>query len=467
MPLSGESLRAKWPDIATVRPLNFNKSQTIARSLTLLRAFVLLSALVLAAGALVLGTVMTRALRGQAVDDAKVSLTQYTNAIVSDELARGRKVVVTPYAEDVLRRSIAARPDVLSLKVWGPDGVLVWTNLEPERIGQRFEGGGHVAEVIESGTAEAELEGLNAAEDKAEAALGFDHVLEVYAPIRNRYGRVVGVFEIYADSAALEASIADRKRTLWLTTAVVFALVALLLCFLVRGASTALRRQTETVRQRSKALMESYARLEESSLEAIESLNATVEAKDPYTAGHSLRVKRIAVALGQELGLEKHRIDALRFGALFHDIGKLAVPDAVLTKPARLTPEEYELVKAHSSDGAHIVGKFSRLRESVPIIEHHHERWDGAGYPAGLANDEIPLEAAIVGLADAWDAMTTIRPYHRALTLDEACAEIRNGKGTQFSPKVVDAFFVTLKRRPDELYDEDEHHSALPVAEAG
>lgn len=467
MPLSGESLRAKWPDIATVRPLNFNKSQTIARSLTLLRAFVLLSALVLAAGALVLGTVMTRALRGQAVDDAKVSLTQYTNAIVSDELARGRKVVVTPYAEDVLRRSIAARPDVLSLKVWGPDGVLVWTNLEPERIGQRFEGGGHVAEVIESGTAEAELEGLNAAEDKAEAALGFDHVLEVYAPIRNRYGRVVGVFEIYADSAALEASIADRKRTLWLTTAVVFALVALLLCFLVRGASTALRRQTETVRQRSKALMESYARLEESSLEAIESLNATVEAKDPYTAGHSLRVKRIAVALGQELGLEKQRIDALRFGALFHDIGKLAVPDAVLTKPARLTPEEYELVKAHSSDGAHIVGKFSRLRESVPIIEHHHERWDGAGYPAGLANDEIPLEAAIVGLADAWDAMTTIRPYHRALTLDEACAEIRNGKGTQFSPKVVDAFFVTLKRRPDELYDEDEHHSALPIAEAG
>ena len=264
-----------------------------------------------------------------------------------------------------------------------------------------------MAEVIESGTAEAELEGLSAAEDKAEAALGFDHVLEVYAPIRNRYGRVVGAFEIYADSSALEASIADRKRTLWLSTAVVFALVALLLWFLVRGASTALRRQTETVRQRSKALMESYALLEESSLEAIESLNATVEAKDPYTAGHSLRVKRIAVALGQELGLDKPRIDALRFGALFHDIGKLAVPDAVLKKPS-LTKEEYEVVKAHSSDGAHIVGKFSRLRESVPIIEHHHERWDGSGYPAGLANEDIPLEAAIVGLADAWDAMTTI-----------------------------------------------------------
>jgi hypothetical protein len=210
-----------------VRPLNFNKSQTIARSLTLLRAFVLLSALVLAAAALVLGTVTTHALRNQAVDDAKVSLTQYTNAVLSDELARGRKVVVTPFAEDVLRRSIAARPEVFSLKVWRPVGVLVWTNLEPERIGQQFDGGGgHVAEVMQSGTAEAELEPLNAEEDKAEAALGFTDVLEVYAPIRNRYGRVVGAFEIYADSSALEASIADRKRTIWFTTAVVFALVA-------------------------------------------------------------------------------------------------------------------------------------------------------------------------------------------------------------------------------------------------
>ena len=170
-----------------MRPSDLDKSQKIARALTLLRVFVLVSAVVFAAAAFVLGTVMTRALRAQAIDDAKVSLTQYTNAVLSDELAHGRQVVVTPFAEDVLRRSVAARPDVLSLKVWRPDGVLVWTNLEPERIGKRFEGGGgHVAEVMESGTAEAELEELNAEEDRAEAALGDDDVLEVYAPIRNR-----------------------------------------------------------------------------------------------------------------------------------------------------------------------------------------------------------------------------------------------------------------------------------------
>jgi HD-GYP domain-containing protein (c-di-GMP phosphodiesterase class II) len=108
-------------------------------------------------------------------------------------------------------------------------------------------------------------------------------------------------------------------------------------------------------------------------------------------------------------------------------------------------------MKTHSGEGARIVEKFGRLREAVPIIRHHHERWDGSGYPDGLAEDAIPLEAAIVGIADAWDAMTTDRPYHRALTESEALAEIRAGRDTQFSPVVVDAFFFAAALRPDEL----------------
>jgi putative nucleotidyltransferase with HDIG domain len=197
--------------------------------------------------------------------------------------------------------------------------------------------------------------------------------------------------------------------------------------------------------------MDSYRRLEESSLEAIESLNATVEAKDPDTAGHSLRVQRVALAIGEQLGLEADRLDALRFGALFHDIAKIAVPDAILVKPAKLDYWEYARMKMHSADGARIVGKLGRLRETVPIIRHHHERWDGKGYPDSLAADEIPLEAAIVGLADSWDAMTTDRPYHRALTGEEALAEIGGGRGTQFSPVVVDAFLAAATARPAEF----------------
>jgi HD-GYP domain-containing protein (c-di-GMP phosphodiesterase class II) len=108
-------------------------------------------------------------------------------------------------------------------------------------------------------------------------------------------------------------------------------------------------------------------------------------------------------------------------------------------------------MKTHSAEGARIVGKFGRLREAVPIIRHHHERWDGLGYPDGLAGDAIPLEAAIVGLADAWDAMTTDRPYHRALTSAEALAEVHAGRGTQFSPVVADAFFFAAALLPDQL----------------
>jgi putative nucleotidyltransferase with HDIG domain len=238
-----------------------------------------------------------------------------------------------------------------------------------------------------------------------------------------------------------------------MTTLLIFGVVWGLLLFLVRGASELLKRQTDRLRARSRELMESYARLEKNSLEAIETLNATVEAKDPYTAGHSHRVQRIALAVATEMDLDPARLDALKYGGLLHDIGKLAVPDAVLTKPDRLDEAEFTLIKEHSEEGARIVGKLGRLHDAVPIIRHHHERWDGTGYPAALSGEEIPLEASIVGLADAWDAMTTARPYHRALTLEEAMREIRQGRGTQFAPAVVDAFLAVMRTQPGALRD--------------
>src|SRR5207244_10391908 len=179
----------------------------------------------------------------------------------------------------------------------------------------------------------------------------------------------------------VESAISSRRKLIWLTVGAVFAALWVALALLVRGASRTLRRQTATLRERSRELLDSYGRQEELSLEAIESLNATVEAKDPYTAGHSVRVAEIAVAVGKELGLNADQLDALRYGALFHDIGKLAVPDAILTKPGRLTDDEHELIKRHSDEGGRIVGKFGRLRPAVPVIRHHHERWGGRRHP--------------------------------------------------------------------------------------
>ena len=423
-------------------------AERVRRSLTLLWAFVGVSAVILAVGGLVLGAALASALRQQALDDARASLSQYTNGVIAPRLVYGTELRVGDRATGVIRADLSEHPEILSVKVWRKDGVLAWTNLEQSRIGQKFELSSHLGDVVLTGEAEAEFEELGEEEDAAEAeTFGSRKVLEVYAPVMSG-GEPIGAYEVYADASRLEASIADRARVIWIVVATVFVSLWLLLLLLARGASITMRRQTAALRERSLALSESYRRLEESSLEAIESLNATVEAKDPYTAGHSQRVQRIALAVGAELGLSPKELDALRFGGLFHDIGKIAVPDVLLTKPSRLTAEEYELMKRHSAEGARIVAKFGRLRDSVPIIRHHHERWDGKGYPDGLALDEIPIAAAIAGLADAWDAMTIERPYQRALTIEEAITEVREGRGTQFAPHVVDAFFSALRKRP-------------------
>jgi putative nucleotidyltransferase with HDIG domain len=425
-------------------------AERVRRSLTLLWAFVAVSAIILAVGSLVLGAALGGALREQALDDARLALSQYTNGVLAPRLVYGTELRVGGRATAFIRSDLVERPDILSVKVWRADGVLAWTNLAPERIGRRFPLSEHLSEVIETGEPEAELEELGDAEDAVEAGLGKRHVIEVYAPVISG-GEVIGAYEVYADASPLEESIAARKGVIWVVIASVFAALWLLLLLLARGASITMRRQTAALRDRSLALSESYRLLEESSLEAIESLNATVEAKDPYTAGHSLRVQRIALAVGTELGLAPKELDALRFGSLFHDIGKIAVPDVLLTKPDRLTPDEYEIIKRHSAEGARIVSKFGRLRECVPIIRHHHERWDGRGYPDELFGEDIPIAAAVAGLADAWDAMTIERPYQRALSVEEALAEVRANRGTQFVPAVVDAFFAALRKRPAEF----------------
>jgi putative nucleotidyltransferase with HDIG domain len=426
-------------------------TQRVTDSVGLLWTFVLLSAVVLAGGCLVLSSVLTSAVKNQALDDAKLSLTQYANGVLGPRMVYGTTLQVGDSATSIVNRDLAERPDILSVKVWNTDGTLEWANLAPERIGQKFPLSAHLREVLETREASAEFSTLDEQEDEAEASRLSGDLIEVYAPLFTGQHDVVGAYEVYADADPLEASIADRRRAIWIASAALFAVLWILLMLLARNASGMLRRQTEALRERSAALSESYRMLEESSLEAVESLNATVEAKDPYTAGHSLRVQRIAVSIAQELGVPAAQLDVVRFGGLFHDIGKIAIPDVLLTKPIKLSEDEYELVKRHASEGARIVSKFGRLRECVPVIRHHHERWDGTGYPERLAGDDIPLLATIVGLAEAWDAMTIERPYQRALRSEEAFEEVRENRGAHFSPLVVDAFFAAVAKRPSDF----------------
>jgi diguanylate cyclase (GGDEF)-like protein/putative nucleotidyltransferase with HDIG domain len=198
-----------------------------------------------------------------------------------------------------------------------------------------------------------------------------------------------------------------------------------------------LRQAAETIQNQNVSLEQANKLLKERSTAAMESLSATVDARDAYTAGHSRRVQQLALAIGRELGLSQAELELLGHAALFHDIGKLAVPDSVLLKPSKLTDEEWALMQRHAEEGAHIINRLGFLNDAVPSIRHHHERFDGAGYPDGLTGDEIPLGARIIHVADALDSMLTTRVYRPARPANEALEELRRMAGTQFCPRCV------------------------------
>jgi putative nucleotidyltransferase with HDIG domain len=186
------------------------------------------------------------------------------------------------------------------------------------------------------------------------------------------------------------------------------------------------------------------AEAEATYLGAVRAMTASLDARDPYTAGHSERVSALSVAIGQELVFDAETIEILRLGALLHDVGKIGVPDEILRKPGRLTAREYDQIKGHPSAGARILRSIPFLVRHIPIVELHHERPDGYGYPYGLKGDAIPVTARIVHVADAFDAMTSARAYRPALLPVEAITELRRGAGTDFDATAVEALVAAL-----------------------
>jgi putative nucleotidyltransferase with HDIG domain len=219
----------------------------------------------------------------------------------------------------------------------------------------------------------------------------------------------------------------------------VLTLAPLVLIQMTQRAMQSVEVASETIHTQNTALEEASRLVVERSMAALEALSATVDARDTYTAGHSRRVRDHAMAIGAALGLEAHELDMLSQAAMLHDIGKIAVPDAVLLKEGKLDPTEWIVMKSHAEEGARIIERLGYLDEVVPAIRHHHERPDGRGYPAGLRGEEIPVPARIIHVADALDAITTTRVYRGAVGLQEALDEIRRGRGTDFCADCVSA----------------------------
>ena len=225
-----------------------------------------------------------------------------------------------------------------------------------------------------------------------------------------------------------------------------------LLILSLAGALVGWSRQRE-VRLREE-LIESNRLLKRDLVRVSEALMQAVEAKDAYTGGHLRRVSEYAVTVGEKLGLRGRDLETLHYASLLHDVGKLGVPESVLSKEGPLDARETELMRQHPEIGARMLERLELLRAAAPLVLYHQERFDGElggqhpGYPSGLAREEIPLGARIIAVVDAFDAMTTTRPYREALPLEQAAGVLRRERGRQFDPRVVDTFLESLAERP-------------------
>lgn len=195
-----------------------------------------------------------------------------------------------------------------------------------------------------------------------------------------------------------------------------------------------------------------FSNLQKAYIDTLSALTGAIDAKDSYTRGHSERVTELSIKLAEECNVPSSEIENIKLGGLLHDIGKIGIPEAVLNKPGRLNDEEFNIIKSHPDLGLHILGKVEFLEHIVPIIRHHHERYDGKGYPGGLKGENIPLLARIVSVVDTFDAMTTNRPYRKALTIEESLVEIDRCSGSQFDPDIA-AKFIKMVRRDGIHFD--------------
>jgi response regulator RpfG family c-di-GMP phosphodiesterase len=194
------------------------------------------------------------------------------------------------------------------------------------------------------------------------------------------------------------------------------------------------------VEERTTKLQQAYRILKKAHLDSVKVLVEAIDAKDPYTRGHSDRVTRMSLKIAFQFGFAEDRLESLEYGAFLHDIGKIGIKDEVLQKPGALNSEEYQYIQEHPLIGVKIIEGLDFFKDKIPMIRHHHEHYDGSGYPDGLLGAAIPLEARIIAVPDAFDAMTSARPHRGMMPLQDVLMELEKCKGTQFDPEILEIF---------------------------
>lgn len=214
------------------------------------------------------------------------------------------------------------------------------------------------------------------------------------------------------------------------------------------GLTEGFNQMTDLISKQQDSLSASAQDLEEAYVSTVKVLSAAIDARDPYTLGHSTRVSKLSLQIGKMLGFSRSELEELEIASLFHDVGKLKTPDYVLMKEGPLNPLEHREISDHPEQGAAILSRAKSLHKYIPAVRHHHEWFNGEGYPDGLRGNDIPLHAAIIAVADAFDAMTSSRPYKKPRTCNEALLELNRYSGKQFAPRVVEVFHQVVESHP-------------------
>lgn len=349
----------------------------------------------------------------------------------------------------------------LRVKLYSPDGQVIYSS-EPGQIGDQGESD-EIKEVL-GGETTSEISHLN-----DEGGRGKNHkVIEAYTAVSYPDNPApVGVFEYYNDYQDAAGSIRDQALPLTIAVIVVMLLLYLALLPLLKQVTRQLNETNDELRRRADdlkenlveraaiedRLRETIARLEDSEEaltnsqeETIMRLSLAVESRDQETGSHIERMGRYCMLMAEKLGWDEKQRELLRIASPLHDVGKIAIPDAVLQKPGALTPDEREIMERHAEIGHQILaGSTSPLLDlAAKIALSHHEHWDGGGYPNGLIGEEIPIEGRIAAIADVFDALTSDRVYRKAMPVERALSIMSEGRGSHFDPELLDVFFNSM-----------------------
>ncbi|MDA8234902.1 MAG: HD-GYP domain-containing protein [Clostridia bacterium] len=343
---------------------------------------------------------------------------------------------------DMVFRRMVSIGNVKEFKIWSPEAKMIYSSQslpkddrnDIDEIKQVLTGQ-PIAKIIEKDGSEHDVKWFHRNDD----------AIEFYLPITYLpSNEIISVFEVYIDTKNFVNRMAVTKRYLAIAILGSFLILYITLFQIVRTASKTITQQDYSLRNLSQRLNATLHDQVEAHVGTIQALLAALDAKDHYTAGHSTRVADLAVNLGRHIGLANDRLKLLEEAALFHDIGKIGIPETLLSKKTKLNQEEFDDIKLHPDIGARIINTMNSFSEHSLLIRHHHERYDGKGYPDGLKGDEIPLESRILAVADTFDALVSDRPYRKRISTYEAIPILRYAGDSQLDPDLVEEFIKII-----------------------